>query len=92
MELKIKKYEVVFVDEYNNWYFVGFFDTLEEAEPELNTYLREYTDEETGEPLELSDTSSLGRLTEYPSSFDYCFDRIIDVPEGCIQIRGFIFE
>ena len=88
----LKKYEVVFVDEYNNWYLVGFYDTLEEAEKDVNDYLLQYKDEETNKPLMFGDDTALGRLVEYPSTCGNCFDKIIDVPEGCIEVRGFIFK
>lgn len=90
--MNIKKYEVVFVDEYNNWYLVGFYDTLKEAEKDVNEYLKTYVDEETNEPLYFGKNSTCGELTEYASTFNYCFDRILDTPEGCIQVRGFIFD
>lgn len=92
--MELKKYEVVFVDEYNNWYLVGFYDKLREAEKDVNEYLKTYVDEETGEPLWFGsdENSPCGELTEYASTYGYCFDRILDTPEGCIQVRGFIFD
>ena len=91
-----KKYQVVFVDEYNNWYLVGFFDKLEDAVPEVNAYLESYELEEdeegnTGVVPQLGKDASLGELTEYASTFSSCFDRIIDTTCGCVQVRGFIF-
>ena len=92
----IKKYQVVFVDEYNNWYLVGFFDKLEDAVPEVNAYLESYELEEdeegnTGFVPQFGKDASLGELTEYASTFSSCFDRIIDTTCGCVQVRGFIF-
>ena len=91
-----KKYQVVFVDEYNNWYLVGFFDKLEDAVPEVNAYLESYELEEdeegnTGVVTQFGKDASLGELTEYASTFSSCFDRIIDTTCGCVQVRGFIF-
>ena len=91
-----KKYQVVFVDEYNNWYLVGFFDKLEDAVPEVNAYLESYELEEdeegnTGVDPQFGKDASLGELTEYASTFSSCFDRIIDTTCGCVQVRGFIF-
>ena len=91
-----KKYQVVFVDEYNNWYLVGFFDKLEDAVPEVNAYLESYELEEdeegnTGVVPQFGKDASLGELTEYASTFSSCFDRIIDTTCGCVQVRGFIF-
>ena len=93
--MKLKKYEVVFVDEYNNWYLIGFFDKLQDAEPELNNMLSDYTGyDEDGNPctFQFGDDTVLGHLVEYPGTFSYVFDRILDADVGCIQIRGFIFE
>lgn len=89
-----KKYQVVFVDEYNNWFLVGFFDNLEDAVPEVNSYLETYEfeedDELSGVPRFGKD-ANLGELTEYASTFSFCFDRIINTTCGCVEVRGFIF-
>ena len=96
--MELKKYQVVFVDEYNNWYLIGFFDNLQDAEEELNEYLKDYKyvdvddyNEEMKE-CQFGDDKPLGHLQEYPSSFGKCFDLIIDADCGCVQVRGFIFE
>ena len=89
-----KKYQVVFVDEYNNWYLVGFFDNLEDAVPEVNSYLETYEcdedDEISGVP-QFGKDGNLGELTEYASTTSFCFDRIIDTTSGCVEVSGFIF-
>lgn len=88
-----KRYQVVFVDEYNNWYLVGFFDNLEDAVPELNSYLEDYELEEddlSGTP-QFGKGTNLGELTEYASTFSPCFDRIINTTCGCVEVRGFVF-
>ena len=90
------KYQVIFVDEYNNFYHLGFFNDLKDAEPELNAYLEDYEayDETTGDivKIQFGDAGHLGHLREYPSTFSSCFDTIIDTTCGCVQIRGFIFN
>ena len=90
-----KKYEVVFVDEYSNWYLIGFFDNLKDAEPELNDYLEGYTladGEGEGEVPQFGDSGNLGHLEEYASTFSTCFDREIWVEEGSVAVRGFVFN
>lgn len=94
MELELKKYQVVFVDEYNNWYLVGFFDNLRDAEPQLNSMLEGYIGyDEDGNKIKLQfgDDTELGPLVEYAGSFSPVFDRILDADVGCIQVRGFVF-
>lgn len=97
MEEQLKKYQVIFVDEYNNWYLIGFFDDLKEAEPSLNSYLEGYLaygeddEEEVWQP-QFGDDKPLKHLHEYPSTLGSCFDRIIDTTCGAIQIRGFIYR
>ena len=93
-ELKLKKYQVVFVDEYNNWYLIGFFDNLRDAEPQLNVMLEGYTgydDDDNRIQLQFGDDTDLGPLQEYAGSLSPVFDRIIDTDVGCIQVRGFVF-
>ena len=91
----MKCYEVIFVDEWNNFYEVGFFKSLEDAEPEVNNYLEQYvfgedSDIEPGAKPEFGPDKNLGRLEEHASTFSYCFDRTFDVEEGYVQVRGFI--
>lgn len=92
--MTLKKYQVVFVDEYNNWYLIGFFDNLQDAEPGLNTMLEGYTgydDDGNKCTFQFGDNTTLGHLTEYAGTMSACFDRILDADVGCIQVRGFIF-
>ena len=94
-KMKLKKYQVVFVDEYNNWYLIGFFNDLREAEPGLNEMLRDYVgydDDGNKCEFQFGDDTVLGHLVEYPGTFSPVFDRILDADVGCIQVRGFIFE
>ena len=89
------KYQVMYIDEYNNIYLIGFYNDLKDAEPDINDYLKGYEaiDEDTGEIYEpqLGD-EHIGHLTEYASTYGMCFDKDICVQEGCLQIRGFIFQ
>ena len=92
------KYQVVFVDEYNNWWLIGFFNNLQDAEPALNDYLKDYelSDDEMEDDSdslvpEFGEGKSLGELTEYASTFSTCFDRIISTTCGTVEIRGFVF-
>lgn len=80
------RYQVVFVDEYNNWYLIGFFEKLSDAEPELKDYLEGYEFEEEGVTVD-----EVCHLEEYPSTFCTCFDKVIDTTCGCVEIRGFIY-
>jgi len=91
----MKYYQVIFVDEYNNFFEIGPCAKLSDAEPEVNKYLEGYVlseDAESGpgETPEFGEGKNLGRLTEYPSTFSMVFDRTIDVEEGYVQVRGFI--
>ena len=90
------KYEIVFVDNYNNWYLIGFFDNLIDAETEVNSYLKDYTPDKEEYPyatnLCFGEDTALGHLTLCPSTFGYCFDRTISTEEGGIEVRGFILN
>lgn len=89
------KYQVVFVDEYNNWWPCGFFDGLAEALPQVNAYLSMYKpDEGEGEgdgPIWLGPDSPFGDLTEYAGTLGPCFDRAFSTPEGTVEVRGFCY-
>ena len=89
-----KKYQVVFVDEYNNWYLIGFFNNLKDAEPELNDCLKGYEmDDEDydGKEPQFGEGESLGELTEYAGTFNPVFDRTISTTCGYVAVRGFVF-
>lgn len=76
----MKKYQVIFQDEYNNLYEVGFYDKLEDSINDINDYLEPY--EERIEELE-----------EYVSTFGMAFDREIYTKQDLlVMIRGFIHE
>lgn len=72
---------IVFVqDEYNNDWLMGVFKRLEEAVPEINSFLENYGTE-------------IDELKEYPSTFGSCFDKEIETPNGeYLMIRGFYIE
>lgn len=77
----MKKYQVIIQDEWNNLYHIGFYDNLSDAIPDVNDWLQSYE-------------ASIDELTEYPSTFNMCFDKEIEVygGESVIYIRGFIFD
>lgn len=68
------KYQVVFVDEYSNWWLCGFYDDLNEALPQANAFLSQYK----SDPSEETGTSG-------PS-----FGKEFATPCGCVSIRGFV--
>jgi hypothetical protein len=79
----MKKYLVILQDVvWNNLYYIGNFDTLEEAIPEINNNL----------PEELHITE----LNEYASTFGMAFDKEIhnedDEDSDYYMVRGFILE
>lgn len=87
-----KSYEIIFQDEYNNLILVGHYKKLKDCYKDVNPYLSTYTlmDEEyndTGETVELGKNVE---LQEVPGTYGPVFDKIIDVPEGSIGIRGFV--
>lgn len=90
----MRYYQVMFVDEYENYFELGFYKSLADAEPDLNFYLKNYIlegeDGHNGEVPEFGEGKNLDRLTEYASTFSCCFDRYICVEEGSVRICGFI--
>lgn len=95
-------YQVVFVDEYNNWYNIGFFEKLEEAEVHLNSFLIGYELEDASEYAEDGETvpakdpqfgegQVLGHLQEYAGTFGPQFDLTINTTCGCVEVRGFVY-
>ena len=85
MKERGKIYEVIFVDEYNNFWFVGFYHNLQNAVPDINDHLREYN-------------ASIDHIEEYPSTLGTCFDfevvgnnEVDDGYTGCM-VRGFVFD
>lgn len=89
------RYQVVFVDEYNNWWLCGFYDNLAEALPDVNAYLRMYQleDPEEGQegPIWLGPDSPFWDLTEYASTCGPCLDATFSTPEGTVEVRGFVY-
>lgn len=72
-------YQVVIQDEWNNLYHIGFYNKLEDSLKDVNDWLEPYN-------------IKLDELKEYPSTFNMCFDTEIQCEEGCIFVRGFIFD
>lgn len=75
-----KRYIVFMQDEYNNLYWIGEYKNLSDAIPNINEWLEIYN-------------VSIDELTEYPSTFNMCFDKEIETPnEEIVMVRGFILE
>lgn len=93
-----KLYEVIFVDEYNNFDLLGWFDNLDDAIEPINNRLEVYGDYK----LENGD------FQEYPGTFGSCIDMSLsnffvdklgeeyeDKIYGdiqCCEVRGFVHE
>lgn len=85
----MKLYQVIFQDEYNNLYMLGFYKDLRDSIQDINKELDSYDIVIEEEDLKL-----------YPSTFSECFDLSIrnidryedndDIPD--IYVRGFVFE
>lgn len=92
------KYQVVFVDEYNNWWLCGFYDDLKEALPQVNSFLSLYEPDkdayedvgETDGPLWLGEGSPFGDIGEYAGTIGSVFDITLYSPCGSVQVRGFV--
>lgn len=77
----MKRY-IVFMQDmtWNNMYWIGEYKVLADAIPEINEFLSGYD-------------TQIEELIEYPSTFNMCFDKEIDLGEDsdeCLMIRGFI--
>lgn len=72
-------YQVIIQDEYNNLYQIGFYNKLEDSLADINNWLSVYG-------------VKIDELKEYPGTFSSCFDKEIEIDEGYIGIRGFIFD
>lgn len=94
------KYQVIFQDEYNNLYLVGFYDDLQEAQKDINEEIKDYlldgdaydNDDTLSMECRFGEDTILGELKEYPSTFNMCFDKEIFVEDGVIYVRGFVFR
>lgn len=94
----VRKYHVVFCDEYNNWFFLGDYDNLRDAEPDLNDYLKDmemlcYDDEGNELPCQtpkFGEGENLGVLHAVPGTFGYTFD--VEIPTTCggCRVGGYI--
>lgn len=76
-----KLYEVFVQDTWNNNYWLGWFTDLDNCLEKVNSYIQ-------------NDKYKLhsGDLKEYPSTFNYCFDREIydEDSDEVTYVRGFI--
>lgn len=85
----MKIYEILFEDEYNNLYQLGYYKSLDSAISDINSELSTYN-------IKLKE----GDLKEYASTFGSCFDANIGYLTGApedsetysISIRGFILD
>ncbi len=72
-------YQVIMQDEYNNLFCLGFYKNLTDAIPDINEWLSTYD-------------VQIDELSTYPSTFDICFDRDIDLEDCTVYIRGFVMD
>lgn len=75
----MKVYQVIMQDEYNNLYLLGFYKALKDALKDVNDWLSMYQ-------------ISIEEIEEYASTFSSCFDKELEVDEGVVYIRGFVFD
>lgn len=95
-----KYYHVIFCDEYDNWYFIGKFTNLRDAEPELNEMLKDTKVFEDnintlGKPAQFGDYDDehvLGHLVERAGTMGPVFDVEIGTECGCCRVGGYISE
>lgn len=77
---RLKKYQIIMQDEYDNLYHIGFYDDLMDGIDDVNDWLQVYG-------------VSIEDISEYASTFSTCFDKEIETEDGTIvMIRGFVFE
>lgn len=75
-----KKYLVMIQDEWNNLYYMGEYDKLNDSLADINDFISVYD-------------VQIDELEEYAGSFSYVFDKEIVTPdETIIMVRGFILE
>lgn len=74
------KYLVMMQDEWNNLYYMGQYQNLNDAVPDVNDWLKIYE-------------TQIDSIEEYPGTFGMVFDKEIETPnEEIVMIRGFILE
>lgn len=74
----MNKYIVFMQDEWNNLYWIGEFDQLDKALPDINEWLKPYN-------------TSIDGLREYTSTFGPAFDREVEADgDTLLMIRGFV--
>lgn len=74
-----KTYQIIIQDEFDNLYHIGFYKKLEDGLEDINYFLKAYE-------------TQIDELKEYSGTFGMCFDKNIEIEDGGIMIRGFIFE
>ena len=76
-------YQIIFQDEYNNLYEIGWYGDLNTAIPDVNQFLKGYN-------VQLKE----GAIEEYAGTFGSCFDLnlcdLFEDLEECVMIRGFV--
>lgn len=79
----MKIYQVIYQDEFNNLYMLGFYKCLDDCIDGVNEYL--------GDEYE---KLKKGDLSEYPSTFEMAFDKTIYDKDECnsVYVRGFIID
>lgn len=72
------RYIVFIQDEWNNLWWMGEYSKLDDAIPDVNSFLEVYE-------------VSIDELKEYPCTFGAAFDKEIETSSGeIIMVRGFI--
>jgi len=95
----MKVYEIFLTDNYDNFYLIGFYKSLDDAIDEINMNIED-------DRFKLEE----GDLKEYASTFNMCFDTCLwdifeskypelagksdysDFSDGGIWVRGFILD
>ncbi len=74
-----KKYLVIMQDEYCNLYYMGKYDSLSDALPDVNDWLEPYN-------------VKLEELKSRPGTMNEVFDTDIETETGFVMVRGFILN
>ena len=76
----MKVYLVFMEDEWHNNTYLGVYEHLENALPDINEWLSTYD-------------TQIDTIQEYASTFSMCFDMSIETPdETYVYVRGFILD
>lgn len=82
-----KIYQVIYQDEYDNLILLGFYKSLEDAIPDINSELEEFNVSITKDDLK-EYAGTLGNRFDLDISM--LFDEADDLP--FVKIRGFVFD